>query len=314
MSGQVAPQGVHPDQPIVAGVEAAPPAGAVGAVETPVGNRGAIADGAQWGDGDPALRPGVGVAAEGARAAGGQVLLDQRDGWAGGAGGSAAVAGAVAPDVVDRAVEADEVAGPGEGHLGRGDGKGEGLAQGAADAGDDVGDHAPLTEAGFIGDVQSSVHGVPPSRGLQKGWLQLLGLGLLALCLNPGLLDLPGLWVGASNQNEWPQSAAKVARDATWQPNRTGAIFAGATDLAVGGQEGFFDGLRTEAVLFLTRHSFPFRSWIRVRSWVFLPTHPRRGSAPDLAGCGSKKGKRLLTVIGSRILMFVLWRLPACVL
>ena len=112
MRGQVAAKGVHPHQPIVAGIESATPAGAVRAVDVPVGQRGAIADGANRGDAQPTLRPGILVPAEGALAAGGQVLLDQGNGRAGVLRGAAAIADAVTADLMERAVEIDHIPGP----------------------------------------------------------------------------------------------------------------------------------------------------------------------------------------------------------
>lgn len=74
-------------------------------------------------------------------AAGSEVVQDQGDGRTGGVRGSAAVAGAVATDVMDGAVQGDNVLGTAYSDLRRGNGEGEGLAQDAADAGDDVGHH-----------------------------------------------------------------------------------------------------------------------------------------------------------------------------
>jgi hypothetical protein len=141
MSGQGAPQGFHSHHPVMAGVEGAPPTGAVGTIEVPVWERGAIADGAQRGNGYPDLGPRRFVAAEGARAAGGQVVLDEAQGRAGGVGSSAAVAGAVTADTMDGAVHVDQVEGAVHSDQGRGNGKSERFAEDTAEVGEDIGDH-----------------------------------------------------------------------------------------------------------------------------------------------------------------------------
>jgi hypothetical protein len=118
--GQITAKGVHPHQPIVAGIESAPPAGAVRTVDVPVGQRGAIADGAKRGDAQPRLRPGILVPAERALSAGGQVLLDQGNGRAGELRGAAAIADAVTADVVEHAIDIDHIPGPVRADLGCG--------------------------------------------------------------------------------------------------------------------------------------------------------------------------------------------------
>ncbi len=141
MGDQVAPQRIQAYLPVVEGVERTPPAGAVRAVQVPVGDCGAVADGAQWGNGGPAFGPGVLIAAWGAWAAGSQVPLDQEDGRAGGVGGPAAVAGTVATDMMYRAVQANEVAGTIDGDREAEAGKRQSLAEDTAGLGEEVADH-----------------------------------------------------------------------------------------------------------------------------------------------------------------------------
>jgi len=118
--GQIAAKGVHPHQPIVAGVEGTPPARAVRAIDVPVGQRGAIADGANRGDAQPTLRPGILVPAQRALSASGQVLLDQGNGLTGVLRGAAAITDAVAADLMEHAVNVDHVASPVRADLGCG--------------------------------------------------------------------------------------------------------------------------------------------------------------------------------------------------
>ena len=109
MGGQVTPQGIEAYLPIVQRVKGTSPAGAVGTVDIPVGDCGAVTDGAQRGNGEPVFGPGVLVAAEGTWAASGEVVQDQGDGRTGGVRGTATVAGAVAADLMDGAVHANKV-------------------------------------------------------------------------------------------------------------------------------------------------------------------------------------------------------------
>jgi len=62
MGAQVAAQGSRPHLPVVAGVAGTAPAGAVGAIEVPVGDGGGIAHRALRGDGGPGFGPGLGAA------------------------------------------------------------------------------------------------------------------------------------------------------------------------------------------------------------------------------------------------------------
>ena len=94
--------------------------------------------------------------------------------------------------------------------------------------------------------------------GLQKGWLQLLSLGLLALGFKPDFLGLPSLGVGASDLDERPKATVIATFPTTWQPNQARSIFAGATDLTVGGEKGFLYHLWARSVCFPIGHVVPF--------------------------------------------------------
>ena len=85
--------------------------------------------------------PRVLVAAWGAWAAGGQVLLDQGYDRAGGAGRPAAVASPVAMDMMYRAVQANDVAGTIDSDGEAEAGKRQGLAKDTASLGEEVADH-----------------------------------------------------------------------------------------------------------------------------------------------------------------------------
>ena len=128
MGGQVAPQGVEAYLPVVQRVEGASPAGAVGAVDAPIGDCGAVADGAQRGDGEPIFGPGVLVPSDRTWAAGSEVVQDQGDGRTGSVRGPATVAGAVTADVMDGTAQGNDVPGTACTDWRRGNGEGEDLA------------------------------------------------------------------------------------------------------------------------------------------------------------------------------------------
>jgi hypothetical protein len=105
-----------------------------------IGDRRAVADGAQSRDLVPRLGPGIRVVPEGLAAASGQEVLDGEDGRAGCLERGAAAANAIAAYLVDRVVQVDNVAGPAQRDLGWRSRR-QCLSEKALNAGERVVDH-----------------------------------------------------------------------------------------------------------------------------------------------------------------------------